>query len=126
MKRWFNYIRPYWIYFELCTVFILVDVAGEVKVDKILIATQFRGAVPTDLVVEGGGIGIVESVHGKVEHTIILILKLGGVLIQNLVGLRRFELCAFLGNEIRIVEVSTINAPKVKHHQAGQHTDNDA
>ena len=36
MKRWFKYIKPYWVYFVLCPVFILVEVAGEVIMPRLL------------------------------------------------------------------------------------------
>ena len=38
MKRWFKYIKPYWVYFVLCPVFILVEVAGEVIMPRLLAA----------------------------------------------------------------------------------------
>ena len=36
MKRWFRYAKPYWIYFVLCPVFILVEVVGEVIMPRLL------------------------------------------------------------------------------------------
>ena len=35
MKRWFKYAKPYWVYFLLCPVFILVEVAGEVIMPRL-------------------------------------------------------------------------------------------
>ncbi len=38
LKRWFKYARPYWMYFLLCPVFILVEVVGEVIMPRLLAA----------------------------------------------------------------------------------------
>ena len=73
MKRWFKYAKPYWVYFVLCPVFILVEVAGEVMMPRLLAALINSANAGT--LTNAGSVGIML----KMILT-ALIMMVGGVL----------------------------------------------
>ena len=56
MKRWLKYARPYWVYFVLCPVFILVEVVGEVIMPRLL--AQLINSANAGTLTNGESIGV--------------------------------------------------------------------
>ncbi len=78
MKRWFKYIKPYWVYFALCPVFILVEVIGEVIMPRLL-ATLINSA-------NAGTLTNAESISVMIRMILTALAMMAGGVLASYTG----------------------------------------
>ncbi len=70
LKRWLKYVKPYWIYFALTPVFIMIEVVGEVIMPRLL-ASLINSA-------NAGTLTNGESIRVMIKMAITAIFMMGG------------------------------------------------
>ena len=70
LKRWLKYVKPYWIYFALTPIFIMIEVVGEVIMPRLL-ASLINSA-------NAGTLTNGESIRVMIKMAITAIFMMGG------------------------------------------------